>query len=109
MRSRADADSGAGALTRGGATHTGLFALTQDKLYAFDAKPAGSKWRVGEQVVVWERKDLTVETRAGKLATKVVIDVVPTGERYELEVTTAAKHNDIDAFLAELRRPSAGG
>ena len=66
--------------------------------------PAGSTWRVGEQVVVWDRHDLAVETRAGKLATKVVIDVVSTGERYALEVTTAANHNGIEAFLAELQR-----
>jgi hypothetical protein len=105
MHRRADHD--AGAFTAAGATRTGLFALTDDKLYAFDARPAGSRWRVGEQVVVWERKDLEVETTAGKLATKVVIGVVSTGERYELEVTTAPNHNGVDAFLEELQRASA--
>jgi len=109
MRRQADEDAGAftGAFTGAGAMHTGLFALTDDKLYAFDARQAGSRWRVGEQVVVWERKDLTVETTAGKLATKVVIGVVSTGERYELEVTTAAHHSGVDAFLDELQRASA--
>jgi len=109
MRRRADEDAGAfTAFTGAGAMHTGLFALTDDKLYAFDARPAGSRWRVGEQVVVWERKDLTVETTAGKLATKVVIGVPSTGERYELEVTTAAHHDGVEAFLDELQRGSAG-
>jgi len=105
MRRQADED--AGTLAHADATtRTSLFALTDDKLYAFDAKRAGTSWKVGEQAGVWERKDLAVVTAVGKLSTKVVIDVVPTGEHYELEVTTANR-GVADAFLSELRRPDA--
>ena len=35
-----------------------LIAVTADKIYAFNAKPAGRKWKVTDEVGVWGRKDL---------------------------------------------------
>jgi len=44
-----------------------------------------------------------VQTTPGRLATKVVIDVVSTGEHYELEATTVADNVGFtDAFLQAL-------
>jgi hypothetical protein len=46
--------------------------------------------------------DLDVETTPGKLATKVVFDVTPTGEHYELEATTVGSAGFNDPFLAAI-------
>jgi hypothetical protein len=51
---------------------------------------------------VWSRSGLKVETTPGKLSTKVVFDVEPTGEHYELEATTVSTANFNELFLAAL-------
>src|SRR5262249_55015015 len=79
-----------------------LLAVTADKLYAFACKQKGRNWKIQDQLGVWDRSDLKVETTPGKLATKVVFDVEPTGEHYELEATTAGSAGFNDPLLAAI-------
>lgn len=83
-------------------TKTVLLALTADKLYAFGVKQRRSGWKVQEQKGVWDRADLKFETAPGRMTTKVVVDVVSSGEHYELEATTAGGSGINDAFLAAI-------
>ncbi|HMG28088.1 MAG TPA: hypothetical protein VKH36_14885, partial [Acidimicrobiia bacterium] len=83
-------------------TKTVLLAVTSNKVYAFSCKPKGRKWTVQDQLGGWNRADLQIDTTAGRLSTKVVIDVVPTGEHYELEATTAGDRGFHDHFLAAI-------
>ena len=80
-----------------------LVAVTEARVYALAATFKSSGWAVGDAIGTWDRSDLRVETSPGRLATKVVLDVVSTGEHYELEATTVA--DDVgftDAFLQAL-------
>jgi hypothetical protein len=66
---------------------------------------AKTSWKGTKTVLlvgVWNRSDLDVETTPGKLATKVVFDVTPTGEHYELEATTVGSAGFNDPFLAAI-------
>jgi hypothetical protein len=91
-----------------------LVAVTDGKLYAFNAKPWGRQFKVQDPVGAWERPDLDITTQKGTLATKVVIDVKSTGDHYELEASTILQmkgHNDeflaaLDTFLS---RPGLSG
>ncbi len=83
-------------------TKTVLLAVTADKLYAYACKQKGRSWKIEDQLGVWDRSDLKVETTRGKLATKVVFDVEPTGEHYELEATTVGSAGFNDPFLAAI-------
>lgn len=84
-------------------TKTALLAVTADKLYAFSCKQKGrSGWKIQEQLGVWNRSDLEVETTPGKLSTRVVFDHTPTGEHYELEATTVSTANFNEPFLAAI-------
>jgi hypothetical protein len=87
-------------------TKMAMIAITADKVYAFNASPKGRNWKVQDQVGAWDRKDLAVTTEAGRLATKVQLDVASTGEHYELEATTVGSKGFHDAFLAELTKTS---
>ena len=87
-----------------------ILGVTADKVYAFNGKPSGRSWKITDQVGEWSRDDLRIETTKGSLSTKVVIDVAPSGEHYELEATTIMQAgNFTDVFLAELTRPRDGG
>jgi len=91
-------------------TRTAILGITADKIYAFNGKPSGRSWKVTDKVGEWARDDLHIETTKGSLSTKVVIDVVSSGEHYELEATTIMQAgNFTDVFLAELTRPRGGG
>jgi hypothetical protein len=81
-----------------------LVAVTEHKLHAFNAKSVGRQFNVQDPVGAWDRSDLNVVTTKGTLSTKVVIDVVSTGEHYELEASMMPPlkgHND--AFLPALK------
>jgi hypothetical protein len=102
-RRKANKDAGGLAKTTWKGTKTVLLAVTADRLYAFSCKQkGGSGWKIQEQLGVWSRSDLNVETTPGKLSTKVVFDVEPTGEHYELEATTVSTANFNEPFLAAL-------
>lgn len=105
MFKRRSANKNAGGLAKSTwkGTKTVLLAVTADKLYAFSCKQKGrSGWKIQEQLGVWNRSELKVETTPGKLSTKVVFDHAPTGEHYELEATTVSTANFNEPFLAAL-------
>ena len=101
-RRKVNKDAGGLARTSWKGTKTVLLAVTGDKLYAFAVKQKGRNWKVEGQLGKWNRSDLDVETIPGKLATKVVFDVQPTGEHYELEATTVGSAGFNDPFLAAI-------
>ena len=101
-RRKVNKDAGGLARTSWKGTKTVLLAVAGDKLYAFAAKQRGRTWKVEGQLGKWNRADLNVETTAGKLATKVIFDVQPTGEHYELEATTVGSAGFNDPFLAAI-------
>ena len=93
-RRKANQNAGGLAKTTWKGTKTVLLAVTADKLYAFACKQKGrSGWKIQEELGVWNRSDLNVETTPGRVSTKVVFDHVPTGEHYELEATTVSTAN----------------
>jgi hypothetical protein len=83
-------------------TKLAMLAVTADKVYAFAVKQKGRGWKVKDQIGVWNRPDLTIETTPGKITTKVVIDVGSTGEHFEVEATTAGGTGVNDRFLAAI-------
>ena len=101
-RRKVNKDAGGLARTSWKGTKTVLLAVTGEKLYAFAVKQKGRNWKVEGQIGVWNRSDLDVETTPGKLATKVVFDVQPTGEHYELEATTVGSAGFNEPFLAAI-------
>jgi hypothetical protein len=102
-RRKVNKDAGGLAKTSWKGTKTVLLAVTADKLYAFSCTQRGrSGWKIQEQLGIWDRSDLQVEMKPGKLATKVVVDVEPTGEHYELEATTVSTADFNEPFLAAL-------
>lgn len=101
-RRKVNKDAGGLAKSSWKGTKTALLALTADKLYAFSVKQKGRNWKVQQPLGEWDRSDLKVETAPGKLATKVVFDVVSSGEHYELEATTIGSSGINDALLAAI-------
>jgi hypothetical protein len=105
MIARKAANDRSGGLGKNGAfsTKAAMLALTADRVYAFNVKPRGRTFKVVSEVGDWARDDLKVETAKGKLSTKVVLDVVSTGDHFELEATTIMQMGGFtDVFLAEL-------
>jgi hypothetical protein len=104
MFKRRKSNKGAGGLAKTSwkGTKTVLLAVTGEKLYAFACKQKGRNWKIEDQLGEWSRADLKVETTPGKLSTKVVFDVEPTGEHYELEATTVGSAGFNDPFLAAI-------
>ena len=90
MIMRSKANKRAGGLTKDTFTGTkiAMLAVTAERVYAFKAKPSGRNWKVQDQLGEWARNDLRVTATPGKLATKVVMDVVSSGDHFELEATT---------------------
>src|SRR5215211_8011097 len=80
-----------------------LVAVTENKLHAFNAKSVGRQFNVQDPVGAWERSDVNVVKTKGTLSVKVVIDVVSTGEYYELEASMMPPlKGHSDGFLAAL-------
>ena len=104
---RRAANKRAGGLAKSGAfsTKTALLAVTEQRLYAFNAKPSGRSWKIVDEAGDWDRSDLTVTTTPGNLSTKVVVDVQSTGDHFELEATTAMGGDKFNRpFLDELAK-----
>jgi hypothetical protein len=101
-RRKVNKDAGGLAKTSWKGTKTVLLAVGGEKLYAFAVKQKGRNWKIDGKLGVWNRSDLDVETTRGKLATKVIFDVVSTGEHYELEATTVGSAGFNDPFLAAI-------
>jgi hypothetical protein len=66
-------------------TKIALIAVTDARIYAFNAKGWGPQCKITEKVGEWDRDDVKVTTTAGKMSTQFVFDVVSTGDHYELE------------------------
>lgn len=106
MRSRKSnkATGGLAKVTLGG-TQGACLALTKDELFGFAFAPGtrGRTGTIGDQLGEWPRCDVHVTTNAGRLTTKVVLNVGATGEHYELEcMTTAGNAGTSELFLEEL-------
>jgi hypothetical protein len=104
---RRAANKRAGGLGKSGAfsTKTALLAVTEQRLYAFNAKPSGRSWKIVDEVGDWDRSDVTVATTPGTLSTKVVFDVQSTGDHFELEATTTMGADKFNGpFLDELTK-----
>jgi hypothetical protein len=104
---RRAANKRAGGLAKSGAfsTKTALLAVTEGRLYAFNAKPSGRSWKIVDEAGDWDRSDLTVVTTPGSLSTKVVFDVQSTGDHYELEATTMMGGDKFNRpFLEEIAK-----
>jgi hypothetical protein len=104
---RRSANKKAGGLAKSGAfsTKVALVAVTEARLYAFNAKPSGRNWKIVDEAGDWDRSDLTIATTPGKLSTKVVVDVQSTGDHFELEATTVMTADDFNrAFLDEIAK-----
>ena len=104
---RRAANKKAGGLAKSGAfsTKIALLAVTDARLYAFNAKPSGRSWKIVDEAGDWDRSDLTITTTPGKLSTKVVVDVQSTGDHFELEATTVMTADDFNRpFLDEIAK-----
>jgi len=105
MAGRARNNKKAGGLAKTGGMRTpklACLAVTQDRVYALSMGSKRGGRQVEELLATWERSDLKVTTNAGKLATKVVLEVVSTGDHYELEATTVGDYGLSTTFLNTL-------
>ena len=62
-----------------------VIAVTQNRVYAFNANGRGRQCDISDKVGDWDRGDVKFTTTPGKISTKYVFDVVSTGAHYELE------------------------
>ena len=94
----------------GGLGHTGAFklrqaliAVTDAKVYGFNAKPKGRSGYqiVGDAVVEWDRADVRTTVQDRTITKLVVFEVGPDGTRYELEMMKMAGDLN-DGLFAEL-------
>ena len=88
---------------------TTLLALTASRIFAFEGPPTGAggkDWKVRREAVVWDRADVRVRSRETS-SWGVSLEVVSTGERYELEPAGAAGRAVTEAFLQVLTEPAA--
>ena len=66
-------------------TKMAMVAVTETRLYAFNAKGWGPQTKIADKVGDWSHDELEVTVTPGKMATQFVIVVNETGDRYELE------------------------
>ena len=85
MRKNANKRSGGLAKNSAFRTKVALVAVTDTRVYAFNAKGWGPTCKIVDEVGDWDRTDLKITTTAGTMSTQFVIDVVSTGDHYELE------------------------
>ena len=85
MRKNANNRSGGLAKNSAFRTKVALVAVTDTRVYAFNAKGWGPTCKIVDEVGDWDRTDLKITTTAGTMSTQFVIDVVSTGDHYELE------------------------
>ena len=105
---QADANQRAGGLAKAGGfkPKVAMLAVTADTVYVFSAAPARKRSvKVGELLDAWACDDLSIGLVPGRVATQVTIDVVSTGQRYELEATMIGGGFN-DGLLAELDPPA---
>ena len=95
----------AGGIAKAGvftSTKTAAIVVTPGKVYAFRYKQKGMKFKVEEQLAVWDRKDVKFSVEKKKITSQVSIDIASTGDHYELEAMTAGSKGIQDPFFAEI-------
>lgn len=72
----------------GGLPDTVILAVGENKVFVFTYRTKRLQLVVGPPVRVWRRSDLDVKTDLRVVASKLTIDVRPTGDHHELESTS---------------------
>ena len=91
-------------------TKVALVAVTDARVYAFNAKGWGPKTTIVDKVGDWDRDDLEITTTPGTMSTKFVFDVVSTGDHYELETNALMGMGGFTSkFVDALQRPDPTG
>ena len=98
MRKNANKRSGGLGKNSAFRTKVALVAVTDNRVYAFNAKGWGPTCKIVDEVGDWDRADLKITTTAGSMSTQFVIDVVSTGDHYELETNALM---GVGGFTAE--------
>jgi hypothetical protein len=89
-------------------TKIALVAVTEARVYAFNAKGWGPQTKIADKVGDWARDDLKVTTTPGKMSTQFVIDVISTGDHFELETNALMGMGGFTAeFVDALNGPAA--
>jgi hypothetical protein len=87
-------------------TKVALVAVTDARVYAFNAKGWGPQCKIVDEVGDWDRGDLQITTTPGTMSTKFVIDVVSTREHFELETNALMGVGGFTSkFVDALNRP----
>jgi hypothetical protein len=109
MRKNANKRSGGLAETRACRTKIALVAVTEARVYAFNAKGWGPTCKIVDEVGDWDRDDLEVAISPGKMSTQFVIDVVSTGDHFELETNALMGVGGFTQKFVDALNPTAGG
>jgi hypothetical protein len=109
MRKNANKRSGGLAENRAFRTKIALVAVTEARVYAFNAKGWGPTCKIVDEVGDWDRDDLEVAISPGKMSTQFVIDVVSTGDHFELETNALMGVGGFTQKFVDALNPPAGG
>jgi hypothetical protein len=99
-------------------TKVAMVAVTEARVYAFNAKGWGPQTKIADKVGDWSHDELEVTVTPGKMGTQFVIVVTETGDRYELETNALMGMGGFtQEFVQALQRgqappggqPDAGG
>jgi hypothetical protein len=96
----------AGGLAQAGvftSTKLAAIVITANKVHAFRTKQKGYGWKVQDELATWDRKDVKFSTEQKKITIKIDLDVLSTGDHYELEAVTAGTKGFHDPFLAAIK------
>ena len=85
MRKNANKRSGGLAKNSAFRTKIAMVAVTEGRVYAFNAKGWGPQTKIADKVGDWGHDELEVTVTPGTMSTQFVIVVTETGERFELE------------------------
>ena len=89
-------------------TKVALVAVTEKRVYAFNAKGWGPQCKIVDEVGDWDRGDLEVTTTPGTMSTKFVFDVVSTGDHYELETNALMGMGGFTSKFVDALHPTEG-
>jgi hypothetical protein len=114
MRKNANKRSGGLGKNSAFRTKIALIAVTEGRVYAFNAKGWGPTTKIVDEVGDWDRSDLKITTTKANLSTQFVIDVESTGQHFELETNALMGIGGFTAkFVDALKIPTtdddAGG
>ncbi|MET0629056.1 MAG: hypothetical protein ABW033_11430 [Acidimicrobiia bacterium] len=90
-------------------TKIALVAVTEARVYAFNAKGWGPTCKIVDQVGDWDRADLEITTTRGTMSTQFVIDVVSTGDHFELETNALMGVGGFTSTFVDALGPVADG